>query len=104
MGWSRDRAIAFMVEHTALAENNIANEVDRYLAIPAQALAYKLGQLEILRLREAARTELGEHFEIRAFHDAVLGQGAVGLPTLHAVIETWIDERRGSPRRAAHPT
>jgi uncharacterized protein (DUF885 family) len=96
MGWSRDRAIAFMVEHTALAENNIANEVDRYLAIPGQALAYKLGQLEILRLREAARTALGARFDIRAFHDAVLGQGAVGLPTLHTVIEGWIDERRAA--------
>jgi uncharacterized protein (DUF885 family) len=100
MGWSRDRAIAFMVEHTALAENNIANEVDRYLAIPGQALAYKLGQLEILRLREAARTELRERFDIRAFHEAVLGQGAVGLPTLHAVIGTWIEERRAQSGRA----
>ena len=100
MGWSRDRAIAFMVEHTALAENNIANEVDRYLAIPGQALAYKLGQLEILRLREAARIELRERFDIRAFHDAVLGQGAIGLPTLHAVIGTWIEERRAQSGRA----
>jgi uncharacterized protein (DUF885 family) len=103
MGWSRDRAIAFMVEHTALAENNIANEVDRYLAIPGQALAYKLGQLEILRLREAARTELGQWFDIRAFHEAVLGQGAIGLPTLHAVIGTWIEERRAQSGRAAEP-
>jgi len=103
MGWSRDRAIAFMVEHTALAENNIANEVDRYLAIPGQALAYKLGQLEILRLREAARTELRERFDIRAFHDAVLGQGAIGLPTLHAVIGSWIEERRAQAGRATEP-
>ena len=94
MGWSRDRAIGFMVEHTALAENNIANEVDRYLAMPGQALAYKLGQLEILRLREAARTALGDRFEIGGFHDAVLGQGAVGLPTLAALIEAWIEGRR----------
>jgi uncharacterized protein (DUF885 family) len=94
MGWSRDRAIGFMVEHTALAENNIVNEVDRYLAIPGQALAYKLGQLEILRLREAARTALGDGLDIRAFHDAVLGQGAVGLPTLKAIVEAWIAERR----------
>jgi uncharacterized protein (DUF885 family) len=94
MGWSRDRAIGFMVEHTALAENNIANEVDRYLAMPGQALAYKLGQLEILRLREVARTALGDRFEIGGFHDAVLGQGAVGLPTLAALIEAWIEGRR----------
>ena len=55
LGWTRDQAIAFMVDHTALAENNIANEVDRYLAMPGQALAYKLGQLEILRLRDLGR-------------------------------------------------
>jgi uncharacterized protein (DUF885 family) len=90
MGWSRDRAIAFMVEHTALAENNIANEVDRYLAMPGQALAYKLGQLEILRLRDEARQALGSAFDIRAFHDVVLGQGAVGLSTLGGVVRAWI--------------
>jgi uncharacterized protein (DUF885 family) len=94
MGWSRDQAIRFMVEHTALAENNIANEVDRYLAMPGQALAYKLGQLEILRLREAARTALGEAFDIRSFHDVVLGQGAIGLPTLRTIVEAWIAEQR----------
>jgi len=95
MGWSRDRAIAFMVDHTALAQNNIANEVDRYLALPGQALAYKLGQLELLRLRDAARSALGDRFDIRAFHDAVLGQGAVGLPTLGSVVHTWIKTERG---------
>jgi uncharacterized protein (DUF885 family) len=90
LGWSRDRAIAFMVEHTALAENNIVNEVDRYLAMPGQALAYKLGQLEILRLRDRARAALGAGFDIRAFHDAVLGQGAVGLGTLSRIVDAWI--------------
>jgi uncharacterized protein (DUF885 family) len=89
-GWSRDRAIGFMLEHTALAENNIVNEVDRYLAMPGQALAYKLGQREILRLRAEARAALGRRFDIRAFHDVVLGQGAVGLSTLRAVVEAWI--------------
>jgi uncharacterized protein (DUF885 family) len=90
MGWSRDRAIEFMVEHTALAENNIANEVDRYLVWPGQALAYKVGQLEIVRLRDEARVALGDRFDIRVYHDKVLGQGAVGLLTLRSVIETWI--------------
>jgi len=89
-GWSRDRAIGFMVEHTALAENNIANEVDRYLAWPGQALAYKLGQREILQLRDEARAALGAAFDIRAFHDVVLGQGAVGLSTLRSVVNAWI--------------
>jgi uncharacterized protein (DUF885 family) len=95
-GWSRDRAIGFMVEHTALAENNIANEVDRYLAMPGQALAYKLGQLEILRLREEARATLGVGFDIRAFHDAVLGQGAVGLATLRSVVAAWVASGGGA--------
>jgi len=89
LGWSRDRAIAFMVDHTALAENNIVNEVDRYLAMPGQALAYKLGQLELLRLRDRAREAQAEAFDIRAFHDVVLGQGAVGLRTLAGVVEAW---------------
>ncbi len=93
MGWSRDAAIGFMVDHTALAENNIANEVDRYLAMPGQALAYKLGQLEILRLRERARAALGGGFDIRAFHDVVLGHGAPGLRTMRGIVEAWIDRR-----------
>jgi uncharacterized protein (DUF885 family) len=86
MGWPRDRAIAFMREHTALGVNNIANEVDRYIVWPGQALAYKTGQLEILRLREEARAALGPAFDIRAFHDAVLGNGAVPLETLRDVV------------------
>jgi uncharacterized protein (DUF885 family) len=90
LGWSRDRAIAFMVEHTALAENNIVNEVDRYIAIPAQALAYKLGQLEFLRLRALATESLADRFDIREFHDAVLGEGAVGLRTLAGMVDAWV--------------
>ncbi len=87
MGWSRGEAIAFMREHTALAENNIANEVDRYITWPGQALAYKVGQRELLRLRHEARTRLGPRFEIRAFHDAVLGAGALPLAILERVVK-----------------
>jgi uncharacterized protein (DUF885 family) len=87
LGWSRQAAIDFMTAHTALGSNNIANEVDRYIANPGQALAYKLGQLELLRLRADARERLGERFDIRAFHDAVLGEGALPLPALRAVVE-----------------
>ena len=90
LGWTRDEAIAFMRAHTALGDNNIANEVDRYIAWPAQALAYKLGQLEILRLRALAEVRLGLAFYIRAFHDVVLGSGAVGLRTLAEIVEQWI--------------
>jgi uncharacterized protein (DUF885 family) len=82
LGWSREQAIGFMREHSALAQNNIVNEVDRYLGRPGQALAYKIGQLEILRLRRDAEARLGAAFDMRAFHDAVLGHGPLPLATL----------------------
>ena len=96
LGWTRQQAIDFMAAHTALSQNNIENEVDRYIVWPGQALAYKLGQLEILRLREDARARLGDAFDIRSFHDAVLENGALGLEALRAVVE-----RRLRPERAA---
>jgi uncharacterized protein (DUF885 family) len=82
-----------MADHTALAANNIANEVDRYIGLPGQALAYKTGQLEILRLRAEARARLGPAFDIRGFHDAVLGEGAVPLATLGAMVGAWVEAR-----------
>ena len=97
LGWSREQAIRFLVDHTALGENNIENEVDRYIVWPGQALAYKIGQLEILRLRAMAKDRLGARFEIKGFHDAVLGSGAVSLPTLGQIVETWVAERTGRP-------
>ncbi|MBI3750534.1 MAG: DUF885 domain-containing protein [Chloroflexi bacterium] len=93
LGWSRQRAIDFLREHTALGENNIENEVDRYIVWPGQALAYKIGQLEILRLRADARDRLGESFDIKGFHDAILGSGAVSLPALGGIVEGWIADR-----------
>ena len=90
MGWSRQQAIDYMTENTLLAENNIANEVDRYLVDPGQALAYKCGQLEILRLRDEAKQRLGARFDIRAFHDAVLRNGALALPVLREQVESYI--------------
>lgn len=95
LGWTRDQAIAYMTEHTALAPNNIVNEVDRYLSMPGQALAYKTGQLELLRLRTGARETLGPRFDIRAFHDTVLGSGALPLPVLRGVVARWIEARSG---------
>ncbi len=91
LGWTRQRAIDFMLGHTALAENNIANEVDRYIVMPGQALAYKIGQLEITRLRAEAVNRLGARFDIRAFHDTVLGQGAIGLEPLREIVLAWVD-------------
>lgn len=86
LGWSRSRAIGFMTEHSALALNNITNEVDRYLGWPGQALAYKVGQLEIRRIRADAEAALRTRFDIRAFHDALLGHGALPLATLHEAV------------------
>jgi uncharacterized protein (DUF885 family) len=86
LGWSRSAAIEFMTEHSALAPNNIANEVDRYLGWPGQALAYKIGQLEQRRLRADAEAALGAAFDVRAFHDALLGHGALPLGVLRAAV------------------
>ena len=86
LGWSRDAAISFMLAHTALAANNIANEVDRYIGWPGQALAYKIGQLEIRALRGEAKEALGSGFDIRGFHDAVLGHGALPLGALREAV------------------
>jgi uncharacterized protein (DUF885 family) len=91
MGWSRQQAIDYMTQNSCLAENNIVNEVDRYITWPGQALAYKVGQLEILKLRDEAKTKLGTHFDIKAFHDAVLSNGAVALPVLDQQVEAWIN-------------
>lgn len=92
-GWTRAQAIEFMTAHTALAPNNIRNEVDRYVGWPGQALGYKFGQLELLRLRAAAERALGERFDLPGFHDVVLGGGAVTLPVLRRRVSEWIASR-----------
>lgn len=89
-GWSRQQAIDYMTQNSLLAENNIANEVDRYLTWPGQALAYKMGQIEILRLRDEAKKQLGPRFDIKGFHDALLGKGAVSLPVLRQQVGAYI--------------
>ncbi|MDE1853864.1 MAG: DUF885 domain-containing protein [Thaumarchaeota archaeon] len=89
MGWTREQAIDFMLENTALAKNNIVNEVDRYITWPGQALAYKTGQLEIVRLRMGAEARLGAKFDVRRFHDVLLGNGAIPLRALRQVMESY---------------
>ncbi|MEE9384995.1 MAG: DUF885 domain-containing protein [Nannocystaceae bacterium] len=89
-GWSRQAAIDYLSQNTALAANNIDNEVDRYISTPGQALAYKIGQLEILKLRAAAKESLGAKFDIRRFHDVVLGAGAVPLSTLRERVANYV--------------
>ena len=92
MGWSRGRAIQFMVENSPLDEQVVTNEVERYISYPGQALAYMVGRLEILRLRQEARDALGDAFDIRAFHDLVLGSGAVPMRVLEAMVRRWIGQ------------
>ncbi len=89
MGWTRRQAIDFMFENSALAMNNIVNEVDRYITWPGQALAYKAGQLEMIRLRREAEMRLGTSFDVCAFHDVLLGNGALPLKALGGVMETY---------------
>ena len=93
MGWTRQQAIDFMTEHTALPENEIANEVDRYIAWPGQALSYMVGRLEIMRLREEAKARMGDKFSLSEFHDVVLGRGAVPLSLLRQNVTRWSEQK-----------
>ena len=89
-GWTRQQAIDYMAENSALTLLNITNEVDRYIAWPGQALAYKTGQMKISELRAEAERALGPRFDVRRFHDVVLGSGAVPLTVLEANVREWI--------------
>lgn len=96
LGWSRQQAIDYMVENTAASLLDIANEVDRYVAWPGQALAYKLGQLEILRLRRKAEEALGARFDLKDFHRVVLADGGITLPLLGRQVEAWLAQAGGA--------
>jgi len=89
-GWTRQQAIDFFKDNAAKAEHDIVNEIDRYIGNPGQALAYKIGQLKILTLRERARNQLGDEFDIRAFHDELLGAGALPLDLLEQRMDDWL--------------
>ena len=90
-GWSRAQAIQFMTENTAESPLNIAIEVDRYFVFPGQATSYAIGLIEILRLRSEAETALGDRFDLREYHDLLLGSGSVPLPILRELVEDWVD-------------
>jgi len=89
-GWSRERAVAYMLANSALTELNVRREVDRYVAWPGQAVAYKIGELEIRRIRAHAEKTLGERFDLRAFHDALLANGPLPLGVLRIEMSRWI--------------
>ncbi len=94
MKWSREDAIDFFKKNAAKSEADIVNEIDRYIAWPGQALAYKIGQLRIMELKAEAKKELGKDFDIKAFHDTVLGNGAVPLNVLERIVRDWIGEQK----------
>jgi prolyl oligopeptidase len=94
MRWDRQKAIDFFVENTAKTQLDIVNEVDRYIAMPGQALAYKIGQLKISALRTKAEKALGEKFDIRAFHDELLRNGALPLDVLEVKMDEWIARQK----------
>jgi uncharacterized protein (DUF885 family) len=90
-GWSRERALEFMAEHVPMPREFLAAEIDRYVVMPGQALAYLTGKLEIIRLREEAELRLGPDFSLPAFHAAVLDHGSLPMPTLARSIAGWLD-------------
>ena len=92
-GWSRQKAIDYFIANAAKSEADIINEIDRYIGWPGQALAYKIGQMKMLELRGEAETALGEDFDIRAFHDHMLGAGALPLDILERRMDTWLAEQ-----------
>ena len=94
MGWTRQQAVDYMMANSGWAPVDIQNEVDRYISWPAQATSYMLGMLEIRRLRTLAETTLGEDFDMRGFHDRVVGMGSITLPMLEESIEAWIAEQQ----------
>ena len=89
LGWSRQEAIDYMIANSPQATNNIVNEVERYIAWPGQALAYKTGQREMFRARNRAIGTMGDRFDIRTFHDTLLGSGSVPMTTMHRLIDDW---------------
>ena len=96
-GWTRAQAIDFLASHAALSQHEVETEVDRYISWPGQALSYKLGEIKIVELRARAEKELGPKFDLRAFHDTILGLGSVPLPVLEQQVDAWIAKVKTAP-------
>ena len=97
-GWSRDQALAYLRDNTALSEHEVTTEVDRYISWPGQALSYKLGEIAIMRLRREAEAALGAMFDVRKFHDVVLAQGSLPLPVLESQVRAYIAEAKAATK------
>ena len=95
--WTREQAIDYMVANTGMPESAVVVEIERYIVAPGQALAYKVGMLKILELRERAKGALGARFDIREFHDEVLKNGAMPLSVLERVIDAYIARKKALP-------
>lgn len=98
-GWKRERAVEYLRANTALGEADVQAEVDRYIAWPGQALAYKIGQLKILELRRRAHQQLGPRFDLREFHEQVVGSGSLPLAVLEMKVEHWVESRQATGER-----
>lgn len=96
LGWSRQQAVDYMTENSPMAVSHVVPEIDRYAVTPGQALAYMIGRLEIQRIRRDAEEALGDRFEIKGFHDVVLGSGLMPLPILERVVRAWADGQRAA--------
>jgi uncharacterized protein (DUF885 family) len=90
-GWTEQQAVDYFVEKTPVAKAAVVSEVRRYLVMPGQATSYKIGMLKILELRSKAKAQLGDKFDIRAFHDTVLNGGALPLEVLEKRVQNWVD-------------
>jgi len=97
--WTRQQMVDFFHEHSSVAESDLQAETDRYIAWPGQALAYKLGQLEILKLRARAEHELGSSYDIKAFHDEILHGGSLPMDVLDARVTAWIKSQKTADAR-----
>lgn len=93
-GWSRDEAVEFLASNTALSLHEVNTEINRYITWPGQALAYKMGEITIKKLRKKAATELGDDFDVREFHDVVLSKGTVTMSILEEIVVRWMDEKK----------
>ena len=90
LGWSRNQAISYMLEHSPMTRLQVEGEIDRYIGVPGQALGYMIGRLEIEKIRADAEERLADQFDIKAFHDVVLGHGDIPLDTLDRIVGDWV--------------